>query len=227
VIVQRDVDVEDWRMSIIPVRLVSFVTLVAAASCSAKRPPAMDTTSATPAGTPAQVPAPAVQPAAPSAAPALDTTVSWRNISFHVVVRNDTLTIEPKGLAIDNRRIDESITGSPVKAEIGDLNKDNWPELLVYFVSQDSVRRGDLIGYSSNAGKSVSQLYFSGITYDTTANKGYGGHDEFAIVDGAFVQRFPVHDAQGKPTGKTRQIRYKLVDGEAARGLKIEKIVEF
>src|SRR5262245_4058742 len=211
----------------IPVRLISFATFVAAASCSASRPRATDTTSATPAGTPAQVPAPAVQPLTPSVARGLDTTVSWRNISFHVVTRGDTLSIQPKGLTIDNTRIDETIVGSPVKVEIGDLNKDNWPELLVYFVSQDSVRRGDLIGYSSNAGKSVSQLYFSGITYDTTANKGYGGHDEFAIVDGAFVQRFPVHDAQGKPTGKTRQIRYKLVDGEAARGLKIDKISEF
>jgi hypothetical protein len=209
------------------VRFVALSTLVLAASCSPSRSPATDTTSAAPAGTPSQASTPAAQPPTPSVTRALDTTVSWRSISFHVVTRGDTLTIEPKGLAIDNRRIDESITGSPVKAEIGDLNKDNWPELLVYFVSQDSVRRGDLIGYSSNAGKSVSQLYFSGITYDTTANKGYGGHDEFAIVDGAFVQRFPVHDAQGKPTGKTRQIRYKLVDGEAARGLKIEKIVEF
>ena len=220
-------------MANIPVRLVALLTLAIMASCSASRPPASDTTSAAaavaaaPAGAPAQVPMPAVQPPTPSGTSALDTTVSWRNISFHVVARGDTLTIQPKGLSIDNRRIDEPIIGSAVKAEIGDLNKDNWPELLVYLVSEDSVRRGDLIGYSSNAGKSVSQLYFSGITYDTTANKGYGGHDEFAIVAGALVQRFPVHDAQGRPTGKTRQIRYKLIDGEAARGLKIDKIVEF
>jgi len=188
-------------MAIIPVRLVTCLALVVVASCSASRPPVTDTTSAAaaaaavPAGAPSRAPTPVVQPSKPSVARALDTTVSWRNISFHVVARDDTLTIEPKGLTIDNRRIEEPITGLPVKVEIGDLNKDNWPELLVYFVSQDSVRRGDLIGYSSNAGKSVSQLYFSGITYDTTANKGYGGHDEFAIVDGAFVQRFPVHDA--------------------------------
>jgi hypothetical protein len=217
-------------MAIISVRLVSLLTLAVLASCSGSRSPAADTTSAAaaaPTRDPSSTPGPAVQSPASSVARVLDTTVSWRNISFHVVARGDTLTIQPKGLANDNRRIDEAIIGSAVKAEIGDLNKDNWPELLVYLVSQDSVRRGDLIGYSSNAGKSVSQLYFSGITYDTTANKGYGGHDEFAIVDGAFVQRFPVHDAQGKPTGKTRQIRYKLIDGEAARGLKIDKIVEF
>src|SRR5262245_60620838 len=118
-------------MSIIPVRLVSVLTLGVVASCSS-RPPATDTTSAaaaTPAGAPAQTPTPSV-------ARGLDTTVLWRNISFHVLTRGDTLTIEPKGLAIDNSRIDESISGTPVKAEIGDLNKDNWPELLVYFVSQ-------------------------------------------------------------------------------------------
>src|SRR5262245_30671582 len=156
----KHVDAEDWRMSFIPVRVIAFATLVAAASCSPSRPPATDTTSAAPAGTPSQAPTPAVQPPTTSVAHALDTTVSWRRISFHVMARGDTLTIEPKGLAIDNRRIDETIVGLPVKAEVGDLNNDNWPELLVYFVSQDSMRRGDLIGYSSNAGKPVSQLYF-------------------------------------------------------------------
>jgi hypothetical protein len=203
---------------------VAFVTLVALASCSAKRAPADDTALAAPAGTPSIASSPT--PTLPAARP-LDTTLTWRNITFHVAVHGDTLSIEPKGLAIDNRRIDESIAGLAVRAQIGDLNKDGWPEVLVYLVSPDSARKGDLIGYSSNAGKSVSQLYFSGITYDTIANKGYSGHDEFAIVEGAFVQRFPIHDARGKPTGKTRQVRYKLVDGEAARGLKIDKITEY
>jgi hypothetical protein len=209
----------------IHVRYAALSTLVVVASCAAAgRAPAADTASAAPAGTPSNAtPNPPASPVGRS----LDTTLAWRKIRFHVVVHGDTLTVEPSGLAVDNRRIDETITGAAVRAEIGDLNNDNWPELLIYLASPDSSRRGDLIGYSSNAGKSISQLYFSGITYDTTANKGYGGHDEFAIVDGAFVQRFPIHDARGKPTGKTRQIRYKVVDGEAARGLKIDKIVEF
>jgi len=210
----------------IRVRFVALSTLVVAASCSAGRKTPPDTVSAAPAGTPATAALPN-PPASPPVAHALDTTLSWRKISFHVVVHADTLTVEPSGLTTDNRRIDEPIVGAAVKAEIGDLNNDHWPELLVYLASSDSSRRGDLVGYSSNAGKSISQLYFSGITYDTTANKGYGGHDAFAIVNGAFVQRFPILDARGKPTGKTRQIRYKLVDGEAARGLKIDKIVEF
>src|SRR5215468_8416043 len=135
-------------MPIIPVRLVSCLTLAVMASCSESRPPVTDTTSAAAAGAAAvpaegssRPPTPVVQSSKPSVARDLDTTVSWRSISFHVVARGDTLTIEPKGLTIDNRRIDAPITGLPVKVEIGDLNKDNWPELLVYFVSQDSVRR--------------------------------------------------------------------------------------
>ena len=61
-------------------------------------------------------------------------------------------------------------------------------------------------------------------------NKGYMGQDEMAIVENTFCQRFPVYkegDSNANPTGGTRQIQYKLVDGESGRILKIDKVVEF
>ena len=56
------------------------------------------------------------------------------------------------------------------------------------------------------------------------------GHDEMAIVENTFCQRFPIYkdgDSNANPTGGTRQIQYKLVDGETGRVLKIDKVLEF
>jgi hypothetical protein len=56
------------------------------------------------------------------------------------------------------------------------------------------------------------------------------GHDEFAMVENTFVQRFPIYnpgDTNAEPTGGTRQIQYKLVDGEASRLFEVDKVVEY
>lgn len=56
------------------------------------------------------------------------------------------------------------------------------------------------------------------------------GHDEFAVVEGTFVQRFPIYkdtDTNVQPTGKTRQLQYKLKAGEAGWVLRLDKAVEY
>jgi hypothetical protein len=56
------------------------------------------------------------------------------------------------------------------------------------------------------------------------------GHDEFAVVENVFVQRFPIYrdgDTNAKPTGGTRQMQYKLVPGEAGWVLKVDRVVEY
>ena len=60
--------------------------------------------------------------------------------------------------------------------------------------------------------------------------KGYMGHDEFAVVESTLVRRFPVYkegDSNAKPTGGTRQLQYKLKQGEAAWQLVVDKVVNY
>lgn len=157
----------------------------------------------------------------------LDTTLSLNGISFHVVGHERMATIQPSGLTKDNGRVDTRLPGLVAGAEIADLNGDTWPELLVYSVSPDSTRRMSVTAYSSNGNASMSQMDFDGMVEDPRLKPGYGGHDEFAIVNGTLMQRFPVHDPVGRPTGKTRQITYSLVNGEGSRLLRVEKIVDY
>ncbi len=161
-------------------------------------------------------------------------TLTLQNISFDIKTRGEgsisQLTIQPKGLEIDNRKIAMEVDGQVVDAEIEDLNSDGFPEILIYTMSAGSGSYGNVIGYSVNNGKSISQIYFPELFENKEASMGYMGHDEFAIVETCLVRRFPIYkdgDTNNKPTGGTRQIQYKLEDGEASRLFVINKISEY
>lgn len=161
-------------------------------------------------------------------------TLSLQNIGFDVSTTGkgsiQQLTIQPFGLKIDNHKITKEIDGSVTNAEVEDLNSDGFPELLIYTTSAGSGSYGTVIGYSVNAGKSISEIYFPPISDNPKVNKGYMGHDEFAIVETSLVQRFKIYkegDTNSNPTGNIRQIQYKLKDGETSRKFIIDKIIEY
>lgn len=157
-------------------------------------------------------------------------TVTYKDISFAIAVTGSTLTIQPKGFSEDNSIITKTIDGSINNVEVDDVNADGSPELLIYVTSAGSGSYGTAIGFSGNNNKSLSEIAVPSIIDNPKANKGYMGHDEFAIVEGTLVQRFPIYkdgDTNSKPTGGTRQIQYKLKNGEASKVFAIDKIIEY
>ena len=161
-------------------------------------------------------------------------TLTLQGITFKIHATKqgsmNTLTIQPAGLEIENREVVHEIDGTVTNAEIEDLNSDGSPEILVYITSVGSGSYGSVIGYSVNNGKSMSQIYFPIIYDNPEISEGYMGHDEFAIIENTFAQRFPIYkpgDTNSNPTGGIRQVQYKLVDGEASRIFKVDKVVEF
>ncbi len=161
-------------------------------------------------------------------------TLVLQNIGFDIKTTgkgaSQQLTIQPFGLKIDNSKITTYVDGTVSGAEIEDLNADGFPEVLIYTVSAGSGSYGNVIGYSVNNGKSVSQIYFPPISENKEASKGYMGHDEFTIVENSLVQRFKTYNtvnANSTPSGNIRQIQYKLKDGEASRKFMAVNITEF
>jgi hypothetical protein len=161
-------------------------------------------------------------------------TLTLQNITFDIKSSGkgsiQQLFIQPKGLEIDNQGITLEIDGAVVNAEIEDLNSDGSPEILIYTVSAGSGGYGNVIGYSVNNGKSMSEIYFPDLFENEEASSGYMGHDEFTIVESTLARRFPVYkegDTNNNPTGGTRQIEYKLQDGESSRLFVIDKISEY
>ena len=193
------------------------------------------------AGLPPTKPAQAESWGSPSKLPAVaapsvpfDRTLTLQGISFRIRTPNDTsvntLEIIPSGLEIDNSTIVRKIDGRVTGAEVADLNADGSPEIYVYVNSAGSGSYGSLVAYSANRRKSLSEIYLPPIAENKTASKGYMGHDEFAVVESTFVQRFPVYrdgDIQAKPTGGARQLQYKLRPGEAGWILKLDRTVEY
>lgn len=163
-----------------------------------------------------------------------DQAFELQGISFNVSSpnnsSNNTLTIQPSGLEIDNSSMVVEIDGKVTAAEIADLDGNGWPEIYVYVSSAGSGTYGSLVAYAVNNGKSISEIYLPPIANDKLNSVGYMGHDEFAVVENIFARRFPIYlenDTNASPSGGTRQLQYKLTMGEAGWVLKLDRVVEY
>lgn len=163
-----------------------------------------------------------------------DQTLKLQGISFHATSSNDgsvnELKIVPGGLTIDNTPIVRSIEGQVTRAEVADLNADGSPEVYVHVRSAASSAHGTLVAFSANQRKSLSEVYLPPLSDDAKAAQGYRGHDDFAVVEGTLVRRFPVYkdgDTDAKPSGGVRQLQYRLTRGEANWQLKLDRVADY
>jgi hypothetical protein len=135
---------------------------------------------------------------------------------------NSVVTITPSGLSVTKEPVVREMKGVVERAEVADLNADQNLELYVYAKSANGNPTTSVIGLSVNNGKSLSDIYFPPLAEDSKNSKGFSGNDDMAAVESAFVHRFPV---QG--TSKTRQLQFKLKQGEAGWIMVLDKVVEY
>jgi hypothetical protein len=155
--------------------------------------------------------------------------LQWDDDVFEVRSADHQLTIRTFGQDEGNEIFTHTIDGTVVGAESADLNHDGFPEVVVYVTSDGSGSYGSVIGYSSNNGKSMSEIYFPPAAENSKINQGYMGHDKFSTAEDALVQSFPVYrpgDTNAHPTGPTRQVQYALVEGEGARKFEVSRTFE-
>jgi hypothetical protein len=120
--------------------------------------------------------------------------------------------------------------GQITNVEVEDLDANGYPEIYVYVTSAGSGSYGSVIAYASNANRSMSEIYLPSLEDDPEVSRGYMGHDEFAVGEGALLRRFPVYregDSNAEPSGGTRQIQYRLEAGEAGWVLRQDRVVEY
>lgn len=155
-------------------------------------------------------------------------------VQFDVACSNsgnsNTLSIKPTGLTIDNTPITRPIEGHCTGAEVGDLNVDGAPELYVYLHTSGPQQLGSLVAYSTNHGKSLSEISLPALRDHPAASVDYQGRDDFALVENNLVRRFPIPAKTNPRTHYTvhnRQLQYKLKAGEATMQLYVDRMVEF
>jgi hypothetical protein len=176
---------------------------------------------------------PAGKGAAAPMAP-FEKTLTLQGVTFRVTSANNgsinTLQIVPSGLEFDNASITREIDGVVTGAEVADLDVDGSPEIYVYVTSAGSGSYGSVAAYAANNRRSLSQIHLPPVAENRKLAKGYMGHDEFAVIESTFVQRFPLYaagDTNARPTGKKRQLQYKLRKAEAGWVLRLDRVVEY
>lgn len=167
---------------------------------------------------------------APSAGP-FDRKLEMHGITFRVASPNspsgNRVEIATRGLTIDNSPWTQEVDGVVIGAEVADINADLSPEIYVYVQGRGEEAGAALVAYSANRKRSLSAITLPELALQPGATRGYCGHDEMAVVEGVIARRFPICDDDRKPTGKWRQIQYKLVPGEAGWQLRVDRTIEF
>lgn len=159
-------------------------------------------------------------------------TLALQGVTFQVRATGDgsqqRLAIISRSGKRSLKPITETVDGRVVGAEVADLNSNGLPEIYVYVQSAGSGSYGQLVAYSVVNGDQLSPIHLQELTGPPA--KGYQGHDEFSVVEGCLVRRFPIYkpgDSNAKATGGLRQICYKLKNGEASWILRPTSVLQF
>jgi len=154
----------------------------------------------------------------------LDTTMKVGRVGYRLTCLNkspdkNNVTISPQGFDKNVRDFSFEVKGRVTKAEVDDINRDGFPDLVFYVFTNDSIPKGTVIAISSEKNESVAAIVFPDIFDDPKARIGYKGNDEFFLMEGYLVRRFRVYPVEGAPatasTGNlVRQITYTIVPGE-------------
>ena len=153
----------------------------------------------------------------------VDTTMKVGKAGYRVYCNNksaekNTITITPVGFESGVREISFEIKGRVLKAEADDFNNDGFPDMVIYVYTGVESVFGKVIGIYSDKNTGIRPINFPDIMDDPKLNVGYKGHDEFSLVEGKLMQRFPVYQKGDStnfvPSGVIRQIQYRVMPGE-------------
>ena len=163
---------------------------------------------------------------------AFNQTLKLQGISFQVQATGagsqQQLTITTTGAKPPIKPIQQTVNGRVVGAKVADLNGNGTPEIYVFVQGAGSGSYGELVAYAVINSSDLSPIYLQELTGPNA--QGYRGHDQFEVVEGCLVRRFPIYkpgDTNAKATGGERQICYKPTAGEASWILRPTSVLKF
>jgi hypothetical protein len=142
-------------------------------------------------------------------------------VGYRIVCNNrDTATneldIKPIGFEHDAHESRLLIRGRIFKSEIDDLNNDGYPDLMIYIVIGARGEYKNAYAIVSVANKSFVPVGLPDVQLDAKFKDGYRGYDEFSLMEGSLMRKFPVYKPEdtNNPTGGRRIILYELTGSE-------------
>jgi hypothetical protein len=165
----------------------------------------------------------------------IDTTMRVGKVGYRVYCNNkspekNNLSITPVGFESGAREVNLEIKGRILATESDDLNNDGFPDLVLYVYSNDVNGYGKVFAIYSDKNQGIRPIIFPDIMDDMKLSVGYKGHDEYSLVEGNLMRRFPVYQkvdsVTNAPSGIIRQIQYRVVPTEQ-EGFKFKVIRSF
>jgi len=152
----------------------------------------------------------------------IDSTLKIGKAGYRVDCRNKSITqnplsIKPVGFESGARDISFTLKGRVASAQIDDLNRDSYPDLILFIYTDSSATTETVYGFISDGNKEIVPCFVPDVAMNSKINTGYKGHDQFSLMEGTILQRFPIYkpgDDKDKPTGGNRLIFYQLAKGE-------------
>jgi hypothetical protein len=148
----------------------------------------------------------------------IDSTLKIGKVGYRVECRNknvdvNELSVRPVGFDGGAREVNFPLHGRLLKAEIDDLNSDSYPDLVLYIYTDSAAIYGTVYVFLSEANKSITGCVLPDPMMNGKINSGYKGHDQFILMEGNLLQKFPIYkpgDDKNTPTGGMRVVLYQL-----------------
>jgi hypothetical protein len=154
--------------------------------------------------------------------PKIDSTLKIGKAGYRVDCRNKSVTqnplsVKPVGFESGARDVSFTLKGRVASAQVDDLNRDGYPDLVLFIYSDSNASSGTVYGFISEANKEIIPCVLPDASMNPKISTGYKGHDQFTLMEGTLLQRFPIYnkdDNKDKPTGGNRVVLYQLAKGE-------------
>lgn len=159
----------------------------------------------------------------------IDTTMKLGKAGYKISCKNaneekNYVTLNPVGFKNTARDFGFDIKGRIIQTEVDDLNGDGFPDLVIYVQQPGPKNAVAVIGVSSMENESYQPIGFPDILDDPKLRTGYNGRDQFFLMEGTLMRRFPLFTSDSIPvqTGMYRQVQYKVIKEE--RGLRFKVV---
>jgi hypothetical protein len=146
----------------------------------------------------------------------IDTTMKVGKTGFKVNCRNkeinsNQLSVRPIGFESPaNETLNFPVKGRISSVAVDDFNHDGNADLIMFIYSDSNARHGTALALISDGTKSLMPCVLPDVALDGKINSGYKGYDQFTLMEGTLLQKFPVFKPDDKETatGGNRVVQY-------------------